>query len=137
MLRKCWSSKDESDGVDVKLNCFINSSCCAEGRMKDIEVVEAKDDTDQKAIEIAEIPVTNDETNNDTEIAEIPVAKDETDNVDENVIADRGKTVKEDILRSESPSRSNIHKCFGSCCASVESKGKTMANETADLHIAS
>ena len=121
MLRKCWSPEDEADGVDVKVNCFINSSCCAEGRMKDIEVVEAKDETDQ----------------NDIEISEIAETKAETDNVDEYVITERGETVEEDILRSESPSRSNVHKCFGDCCTTSESTGKTMANETADVHITS
>ena len=121
MLRKCWSPEDEADGVDVKVNCFINSSCCAEGRMKDIEVIEAKDEPDH----------------NDIESIELAETKDETENVDENVIAGGGKTVEEDLLRSESPSRSNVHKCFGGCCTASESQGKTMANETAHLHTAS
>ena len=121
MLRKCWSPEDEADGVDVKVNCFINSSCCAEGRMKDIEVVEAKDETDQ----------------NDIEISEIAETKAETDNVDEYVITERGETVEEDILRSESPGRPSVRRCLGCCGANSEEKGAAVADETIDLHVAS
>ena len=122
MLRKCWSPEDEADGVDVKVNCFINSSCCAEGRMKDIEVIEAKDETDQNDIEITEVTER---------------LKEETDSDDDSVIPESGKPVKDDILRSESSSRSNVHQCFGDCCTTSESTSKTMANETADVHITS
>ena len=35
MLRNCFVPCDEYDGVEINLNCFLNSSCCASGTSED------------------------------------------------------------------------------------------------------
>ena len=36
MLRKCMSvDDDDSEGVEVKVNCSLNSSCCGGGKIED------------------------------------------------------------------------------------------------------
>ena len=44
MLRKCFKP-DEEEGVEIRLNCFVNSSCCAGGTIKD--TVENKNEEEE------------------------------------------------------------------------------------------
>ena len=64
MLRRCWASKDDAaEGAEVRVNCFINSSCCADGRIRDIDVTDAADtDADKDRGEAIETDILRSES---------------------------------------------------------------------------
>ena len=49
MLRKCMSADDDDEGIEVKVNCSLNSSCCGGGKIEDTIINEppAKDKKDR------------------------------------------------------------------------------------------
>lgn len=118
MLKKCvtCNTDDDGDGIDVKLNCIVNSACCAEGRIKDIEVIEtaaaAHDVTDQEA-----------EVQNATE--------------DESINKDRRDDVETHLLQSEPSRRASICESTSSGRQNAVNESETVANETGNLHAAS
>ena len=115
MLRRCCSqSDDESDGVDVKLNCIINSACCAEGRIKDIEVVEAS--------AAAAAPDVTDGNSTDG---------------DEHADKERGEKTEEYLLQPQSSGRSSVREGIGDGCKAAHSQSEGLVNEAGDLHASS
>ena len=117
MLRKCCPclcEPDDTEGVDVKLNCIINSACCAEGRIKDVEVIEGQDVCAQQQ---QPSPKSID-------------GKDSGEEVDE----EGGEHVEKIVLQSESSRRSCIGESLSYCSELADSESEGMANETGDLH---
>lgn len=114
MLRRCCStSDDDADGVDVKLNCIINSACCAEGRIKDIEVVEAS-------------AVAQDVTDGNS-----------NDGGDELVDKERGEKAEEYLLQPPSSGRSSISEGIGDGCKAANGQSEGLVDEAGDLHASS
>ena len=117
MLRKCLSQTDESDGLECKLNCFVNSSCCAGGAVvNDIE-----------------------EASEDEEIERDKQTRDETDAAGEvrQKTEECSQASKDNILQSTSSSKSRFHKCFSCCSETANETSEGMALEATDVHIAS
>lgn len=102
-LRQCFSAND-ADGATVNVNCFLNSSCCAEGKIKDVTV---KDDQSETDHENSEANATNE---------------------------GGGDDIAKDILQSEASSWSSFIGHIGEGSQALTTEGKGVADEAINLH---
>ena len=116
MLRKCISRNDETDGIELKLRCLVNCSCCSGGSVvNDIDEIDGKDEKENK-----------NEADGEGEEGKARLE-----------IGENSKAVERNLLQSTPSGKSRFNKCFSCCCKASETNSEGMADEAANVYTSS
>lgn len=116
MLRKCLSQNDETDGIELNVNCPINSSCCGGGSAVN-KIDEPSDDENESKSEKFE---------QTCEKLEVKYEAGEC-----------SQAIKEDILQPESSSEPRFDPCFSRGNETAKEKSEGMALEATHVYTSS